>query len=480
MTDDELKALADAAEEQAKGQFARRARSINDFRYDEIQEKYWDTTTGQLLAARSVDGAIPETEWPTRPDKRTGNPIPVAPSKAINAVTTGLTVEGSTWWPGLPRYIQDKVITDRGPLDVKGAVTYNTYVAPDHSNLRYDQNPDMWINHVKFLFPDPVEHEHFFDFAAHMIQKPHEKINHGIVIAGKQGIGKDTMLLPLRYGVGEWNVAEIDPDAITRQYNPYVKSVMLMINEVRPLDGEHKSSNFYNQLKPLLAAPPEMLPMEMKYANVIYVRNLAHVILTTNDLLTMYIPPEDRRLFVMNSPIPDPKVTPVFAPEYFENMYEYLMNGGIDAVVNWLKNRNVNVLDAGAPPKMTSGKAAAIESAHLIRRSLADEIIEEFNSKTKGLTFRKVVFAKDILDFIRSSNLFDDRERAIKAVQAKNFHFKMEEHGFEPLKNPEASEWRCGKFRSRVAFVDKSIPYEDRVVAALEELERRPLTFEPF
>lgn len=473
MTDDELERMADEADSQPG--FVRRRRAMEDFRYDEQQEKYWDVTTGTLLGAKSVDGAIPRDDWPTRPDGRNGQLRPFQPSLAINDVDTGLTVEGSTWWPGKPQFIEDIVITERGALPKKGAVCYNSYAPPDHSNLKNNQNADKWINHVKFLWPDPLEHEHFFDFAAHMVQRPDEKVNHGIVIAGAQGIGKDTAMLPLRKGVGEWNTAEVDPAAISRQYNGYIKSVMLVINEVRPHDEDHKASNFYNELKPILAAPPEMLAMEMKYANTIYVRNLCHVILTTNDPLTMYIPPEDRRLFVITSNLPDPKAVPIFSPSYFDDMYEYLENGGADAVVRWLLNRDIFEFKVGTPPAMTSGKKAIIESAHQVRRTLADDIFEFYSDHFFDSKPPEVVFTRDLIDFVNVSHFFDDKAAALKVLNAKNFHFKMAERGYDMLRNPYATEWRSGKFRSRMAFVRKEVPQDEQLSRIEDELGRRPL-----
>lgn len=478
MKDDELEKLAEEADEADEATFTRRRRALEDFRYDEQQEKYWDTTTGTLLGGKSVDGAIPKSDWPLRPDGRSGKMIPFAPSAAINNIDTGLTVEGSTWWPGRPRFIENYVVTDRGAIPVKGAVCYNLYVPPSRDDLRNNQNPDKWIDHVKFLWPDPAEHEHFFDFAAHMIQRPDEKVNHGIVIAGAQGIGKDTALLPLRKGVGDWNAAEIDPDTISRQYNGYVKSVMLVINEVRPHDEDHKASNFYNQLKPILAAPPDMLSMEVKYANTIYVRNLCHVLLTTNDPLTMYIPPEDRRLFVMTSPLPDPKTAPIFSPKYFDEMYAYLEDGGADSVIRWLLNRDILHFNSGSPPPMTSGKKAIIDSAHQVRRTIADDIFESYCDVVFNGNQPEVVFIKDLIDFVSHANFFDDKDFALKTLQKKNFHFKMSERGYDMMRNPGANEWRRGKFRSRMAFLRRDVPRAEAVDRIEAELERRPMAFD--
>lgn len=477
MTDDELNAMADDAEEAAEELFVRRRRSMTDFRYDEAQAKYWDVTTGSLLCAKSVDGAIPRELWPTRADGRNGQLRRFPPAEAINDVDTGLTVEGSTWWPGKPQFIENVVVTDRGALEQKGAACYNSYVPASHKNLRTDKNPDDWINHVKFIFPDPLEHEHFFDFAAHMAQRPDEKVNHGIVIAGAQGIGKDTALLPLRRAVGEWNVAEVEPDAITSDYNGFVKSVMLVINEVRPHDEDFKASNFYNKLKPLLAAPPELIPMNMKYFNVIYVRNLCHVILTTNDPLTMYIPGEDRRLFVMTSPIPDPKRTPIFAPGYFDRLHAYLADGGVDAVIRWLLNRSLSEFNSSAPPPMTTGKEAVINSTQEVRRGPIDEVFEAFVDRVFGSKPPEVFFAKDMIDFVLSGGAFDDADKVVRLLNAKNFHFKMDERGYALVKSPTSNEWKNGKFRSRAAYVRKEVPGDQREALVVDALSRRPLTF---
>jgi hypothetical protein len=459
VTDEELLSEAECHD----SDFVRRTRTMSDFRYDEQQENYWDTTTGNLLAAKSVDGAIPRRLWPEDAEKGK-----VLPSVAINNIDTGLTVEGSTWWPGRARFIHDLVVSERGAMPLKGACCYNSYIPPDSPDPGNEESPEPWLAHVKKLYPDPGEHEHFFDFCAHMIQHPDEKVNHGLVMAGAQGIGKDTALIPVRRGVGEWNAAEVGPDAITGAYNGHVKSVLLVINEVRPHDEDFKAANFYNLLKPLLASPPEMLPMTLKYANTIYVRNLCHVILTTNDPLSMYVPAEDRRLFVMSSTLSDPKSSDVFPLNYFEDLYSWLDSVGTQAVISWLARREYSAAALRAAPPITRGKTAIIESAAQVRRTQVDDVWEDFCQAANGGKRPAVFFHRDLTDFARSEN-FDDAAKVIAALNAKNFHFKMAERGYDLVRHPTAAEWRLGKYRCRIAFADRGMS-KDKQLKAVEEL----------
>jgi len=447
--------------------FVRRTRDLEDFRYDETQEKFWDVTTGVLLGAKSVDGAVPEARWPLAVDRRSGDLRPRRPSLVLPSVDTGLTVEGSTWWPGLPQFVQNVVVTERGVQRLDGAVCYNRY-QPPVLDLSGATDPDPWIEHVRRLYPVEEEHELLFDFAAHALQRPDEKVNWAIVLAGDQGIGKDTLLDPLRFGVGAWNAAEISPDIITQAYNGYLLSVLLVINEVRPHDEDHKAANFYNMLKPLLASPPEMLPLELKYQNRSYVRNLCHVILTTNEMLGMYVPEDDRRMFILSSAN---TAEAIGGKHYFDQLYNQLNSGGREAAVQWLLDRDLKDFRPKEPPPETAAKARVIASNTHVRRTLVDDVLEMYIERFE--TRPEVIFHRDLVAYVAESELFDDQQSATKQLNARNFHFKMAAHGYELVKNPASREWRRGQFRTRSAFVRRELPETVRVHRVTAALEAR-------
>ena len=45
--------------------------------------------------------------------------------------------------------------------------------------------------------------------------------------SGMQGIGKDTLLEPVKYTVGPWNFHEVSPKQMIGKFNGFVKSVIV-------------------------------------------------------------------------------------------------------------------------------------------------------------------------------------------------------------------------------------------------------------
>ena len=107
-------------------------------------------------------------------------------------------------------------------------------------------NADRWLHHVERLYGDDADH--IFSWCAHRVQRPHEKINHALVLGGKQGIGKDTLLEPVKHAVGPWNFLEVSPQQVLGRFNGFLKSVILRVSEARDL-GDFDRFAFYDHMK---------------------------------------------------------------------------------------------------------------------------------------------------------------------------------------------------------------------------------------
>ena len=82
-----------------------------------------------------------------------------------------------------------------------------------------------------------------------------KKINHALVLGGLPGIGKDSILEPVKTAIGPWNFIEVSPSDFFEPFNGYVKSVILRISEARDL-GDVSRYDFYERMKTYSAAPP--------------------------------------------------------------------------------------------------------------------------------------------------------------------------------------------------------------------------------
>lgn len=356
----------------------RRLARPEDYVFDKAQEAFWDLRDGTVHSEKAVDASIPVELWRVvvddadeetpaegarprgRPRRRRERLIP--PSRDILRVENDQFVEGSTWWPGEPQIIRDIFIDANGWRPAPGRRIYNKYVPPPELGRGRADKAGWWVNHVKKLWPDPAEHEYFFDFCAHMVQRPQEKCNAAIVLSGTQGIGKDAALMPVKAAIGSWNTKNIDPDELFSPYKPWLETLMLVVDEVRPTKDEFHASSAYNILKPMIVAPPDTLPLNDKYTKLRHIINRLRVFITTNDWMSMYIPPEDRRMFIMHSPLPQKWHESEGRASYFREFFDWCERGGTEHVAAWLAARDLSAFDPKAQAARTAGWGAVAAS----------------------------------------------------------------------------------------------------------------------
>lgn len=317
------------------------ATTFDDFRAYMPEHKYIFIPNGEIWPASSVNARLPRVPTGVKDDKGKEKTEPAA-----SWLDRNQPVEQMTWSPGEDMLIEDRLISHGGWLNHPGATTFNLYrpatIEPGDASKALH-----WVNHVHKVYPDDAGH--IIAWLAHRVQYPGEKINHALVLGGMQGVGKDTLLEPVKYAIGPWNFQEVSPGHIVGRFNGFIKSVILRISEARDL-GDIDRYAFYDHMKVYTAAPPDVLRCDEKNRIEYSVFNVCGVVLTTNHKTSgIFLPPDDRRHFVAWSEL---NATD-FTPEYWDFLYRWYQEGGYGHVAAYLAELDLSDFNPKAPPPKT-------------------------------------------------------------------------------------------------------------------------------
>ena len=354
-----------------------------------------------------------------------------------------------TWAPGRPQLILDQVTSEGGWIPKDGAAIFNSY-RPPLPRTGNAANAGPWLELVARLYPDHAGH--ILAFFAHRVQKPAEKINHALVLAGSPGIGKYTLLEPLKHGVGPWNFKEISPLNVSGANTDFMQSTVLRISETRDL-GEGSRYSFYETTQTMMAAPPDMVRINIKYVPQFYIPNVTAVIFTTNyGADGLFLPPDDRRHYVCGTEVTQEH----FAADYFRGLWAWYVAGGIDDVVAYLRDYDLSAFNAKAPPDKTPAFWRMVDAG---RASEEPEFREAIDKAGDPAAITINILAQhaghELVEWIR------DRKNR------RNIPRRMDACGHVPVRNAGAIDgrWKIGG-RLQVIYGLKSLSVGDRYRAA--------------
>jgi hypothetical protein len=313
-----------------------------------------------------------------------------------------------------------------------------------------------WLNLVHKIFPE--EADHIVTWLAQRVQRPHEKINHALVLGGKPGIGKDTILEPVKVAIGPWNFADISPKQALGRFNGFLKSVILRVNEARDL-GEFDRYAFFDHMKVFIAAPPDVIRVDEKNVREYNVFNLTGVVITSNHKTDgIYLPADDRRHMVAWSDLSKDD----FAVDYWRHIYGWYANGGNAAVAAYLGSLDLSEFDPKAPPPKTE---AFFEIANANRAPEDAELADVLDDlgQPDVVTLDRVASQASVLQPAFAEWLRDAKSNA------RRIPHRFEDCGYVAVRNPNDSggRWKIGGRRHTI-YGKTSLTVSERLEAAFK------------
>lgn len=415
---------------------------------------YIYTPTGEQWPAVSVNACIrPIGLVDSNGNKVMAETKDGEPSKKQKTITASVwldrhrRVQQMTWSPGDPQIIRDRLVKDGGWSEQIGTASFNEYIPPT-IKLGDPHKAGRWTDHILNVYPDDATH--IILYLAQRVQQPHIKPNHALVLGGEPGIGKDTILEPVKYAIGPWNFAEVTPQIMLGRFNSFVKSVILRISEARDL--EVSRYQFYDNTKIYMASPPDVLRCDEKNLREHYVSNVCGVIITTNYKTDgIYLPADDRRHYVAWSE----RNKDSFDDTYWADMWEWYKSGGFEDIAAYLNSVDLSNFNPKAPPPKTPAFWDIVDANRAPEDSDLSQIVEELRNPP-ALTIEMVA---DRADEAFRSWLRDRKNR--RAIP-----HRFEQCGYAPVRNDAADDgrWRINGKRV-VAYALKTLSVRDRLQA---------------
>lgn len=411
------------------------------------QHSYIYAPTREPWPSGSVDARLPwipvlEPDGSPKLNAK-GKPLKSPPSTWLDQHKP---VEQMTWAPGEPMIIEDRLISHGGWIERAGVSCFNLYRPPllvpgDAAQA------ERWVEHVNKVYPSDATH--IINWLGQRLQAPHEKINHALVLGGPQGIGKDTLLEPVKRAVGPWNVAEPSPLQLMGRFNGFAKSVILRISEAHDL-GDVDRYQFYEHLKVYAAAPPDVLRVDEKNLREYNVLNCCGVIITTNHKTDgIYLPADDRRHYVAWSSLTKDD----FDDAYWNSLWSWYDSHGDRHVAAYLADLDLTRFNPKAPPPKTEAFWDIVNASRAPEDAELADVLEQLGDPDFTTLARIASQAdQDFCDWLK-----DRKNRRI-------IPHRFEACGYVPVRNPYAEDglWKLGGRRMAV-YAKSSIPLSDQI-----------------
>ena len=265
-----------------------------------------------------------------------------------------------------------------------GARKLSTWVASRVSPVA--EKPSVFLEHLDYMAgpSGTPQRDELENFLAWLIQKPREKCSRTVIMVGGQGVGKDLVVDCMAQVLGVHNVRHIRSDDLTSGYNDWQRARLVVVPEA----NAGQRYDVANALKAITGSGGGWVTINEKWMPKYSARDVAHFVMTTNDIGSVPIDKNSRRDLVVECPDqPHPD-----GAAYYSSVGPSLTGRGaggdpkeIGRVLWWLKEKDISAYDPSEPAPMTSAKAHMSRSSHSDSVLAYIEALEDLGFSEDGL-----------------------------------------------------------------------------------------------
>jgi hypothetical protein len=298
------------------------------------------------------------------------------------------TVRDTIYWPSAERITQHKKES-----------FFNTYTGSDllvPKEVSHDKIA-VFLNHIKYLFPDEEPRNRLLDWFATTVQKPDKRIPWSPLLVSTPGVGKGWLYKALRKILGSHNCSLITLTDLEKssQYNEYLSGTTLVC-----LDDIKKAMNA--DIAQLLSSQmtESYLNINHKYGGKGMEYVFSNFIAFSNYFDAVNIEDNDRRFWVYQIEAAQREA------QYYTDLFEWLETDGPAHLELYMRQRDISQFKYAEPPPMTKAKKAMVDaSMSNIEQLISDSIDDHVGPFQGDIVDSQVVesFVKQQLDIDRLS-----------------------------------------------------------------------------
>jgi len=247
-----------------------------------------------------------------------------------------------------------------------------TYPSLDPSKAQFCG--ELLLRHLGNLIGEEPYRRHLIDWLAFQVQFPGRKIRHAVLVQSAEGAGKTFLAEAMKVVLGAEHVKTIDGGSISSGWNEWCFGRQLIVIEEVKVDGTNKHE-VMNSLKPLITN--DYISVNEKFRNNREVQNISNYMLFSNHHDALALTPNDRRYFVIKSPLQTKEQVLALGDDYFAPLFAMLRDhpGGLRSfLMDWTISPGFDA-DGHAPrtiyvSDMVSDSASELTAA--VRRLLIE------------------------------------------------------------------------------------------------------------
>lgn len=205
---------------------------------------------------------------------------------------------------------------------------------------------------------------------AYPLRYPGTKMTTSVIMHGPEGSGKNTIWDAVRRIYGRYGI-QITQTQLEQQWSDWISARLFIVgNEVLHRQEQVQQKG---RLKTLISDPT--VRVERKFLPGRTEQNFANMTFLSNELVPLYIDPEDRRFLVIWTPPPHPDGLPFYAGLGETSMSDRT----VQALYHYFLTVDLTGFNAHTKPPMTQAKRDLIDASleshqRFVRDWLADEL----------------------------------------------------------------------------------------------------------